>query len=94
LSEKLEALGKPMVIDGYTILPVKVRVLSRANSSTILEFTLYEGRNRQIRKMCESQDLKISRLSRVAIGDLTLGALECGKWRFLTEEEVSYLKNS
>lgn len=93
-SEKLEALGKPMVIDGYTILPVKVSVLARSASSTLLEFTLYEGRNRQIRKMCESQDLKISRLSRVAIGDLTLGALECGKWRFLTDEEVSYLKNS
>ena len=91
-SEKLEALGKPMVLDGYTILPVKVSVLARSASSTLLEFTLYEGRNRQIRKMCESQDLKISRLSRVAIGDLELGSLECGKWRFLTASEVEYLK--
>ncbi len=93
-TEALNALGKPMMLDGYKILPVKVRVLSRANSSTILEFTLYEGRNRQIRKMCELQELRISRLSRVAIGDLELGSLECGKWRFLTDDEVSYLKNS
>ena len=90
----LDALGKPMVIDGYEILPVKVRRLSSSDSSTLLEFTLYEGRNRQIRKMCELQDLKISRLSRVAIGDITLGSLECGKWRFLSADEISYLKNS
>ena len=90
----LDALGKPMMLDGYKILPVKVRVLSGSPSSTLLEFTLYEGRNRQIRKMCESQDLKISRLSRVAIGELSLGSLECGRWRFLTDKEISYLKNS
>ena len=91
---KLEALGKPMIIDGYEILPVKVRPLSCSDSEALLEFTLYEGRNRQIRKMCELQDLKISRLSRVAIGDITLGSLECGKWRFLDADEISYLKNS
>ncbi|MBE6592819.1 MAG: rRNA pseudouridine synthase [Ruminococcaceae bacterium] len=91
---KLEALGKPMIIDGYEILPVKVRPLSCSDSEALLEFTLYEGRNRQIRKMCELQDLKISRLSRVAIGDITLGSLECGEWRFLDADEISYLKNS
>ena len=54
--------------------------------------TLFEGRNRQIRRMCEAAGLKISKLSRIAIGDLRLGNLPAGKWRNLTEDEVEYLK--
>jgi pseudouridine synthase len=54
--------------------------------------TLYEGRNRQIRKMCECVDLKITRLCRVAIGEISLGSLELGKWRHLTPKEIAYLK--
>jgi len=54
--------------------------------------TLYEGRNRQIRKMCEAQGLKILRLCRVAIGALELGNLAPGKWRYLTKSQVEYLK--
>lgn len=90
-SEQLCALGKPMVIDGYEILPVKTRALSCSADSTTLEMTLYEGRNRQIRKMCQSIELKITRLCRVALGSITLGTLEAGKWRFLTPKEVEYL---
>lgn len=92
-SQTLNALSRPMVLDGYEILPVKVRVLSSDRTDTILEFTLYEGRNRQIRKMCETQSLKIKRLCRVAIGEISLGSLEIGKWRYLTDAEVKYLKN-
>ena len=88
----LQALRAPMVLDGYEILPVKTEIISKSNGSTLLEMTLYEGRNRQIRKMCESQDLKITRLCRIAIGNISLGSLEIGKWRYLTPDEVCYLK--
>ena len=88
---KLGALGEPMVIDGYEILPVKVSVVSASAEATTLEMTLYEGRNRQIRKMCQSLELKITRLCRVAIGNISLGSLEAGKWRYLTPKEVEYL---
>ncbi len=91
-SDTLEALSRPMIIDGYEILPVKVRELGFDGSSTLLEFTLCEGRNRQIRKMCDTQGLKISRLCRVAVGELSLGSLALGKWRYLSSEEVDYLR--
>ena len=89
----LARLSSPMTIDGYEILPVKTQIKAATESSTVLEMTLYEGRNRQIRKMCQACDLKISRLSRVAIGSISLGTLEVGKWRRLTAEEVEYLKS-
>ncbi len=86
--EQLEALRSPMELDGYRLLPVKVEKVSE----TLLCMTLYEGRNRQIRRMCEAVGLRIKRLTRTAIGDLTLGDLPRGKWRHLTPDEVAYLK--
>jgi 23S rRNA pseudouridine2605 synthase len=91
-AEQLSKLCAPMELDGYEILPVKSEVISRDGRSTTLEMTLYEGRNRQIRKMCEAVGLRISRLCRVAIGELELGELEVGRWRELTPDELSYLK--
>lgn len=88
----VDALSRPMVIDGYRIQPVKTRLLQSDASSSTLEMTLYEGRNRQIRKMCQTQQLKVTRLCRVAIGNIRLGSLELGKWRHLTPEEIKYLK--
>ncbi len=85
--EQLAALSAPMELDGYMLQPVKVRTLSVDQ----LEMTLFEGRNRQIRRMCEAVDLKVTRLCRVAIGDLKLDPLPLGKWRHLTADEVLYL---
>ena len=94
LPHTLDELQKPMEIDGYTILPVKAKIIAYDSASTTLEMTLFEGRNRQIRKMCELCSLKITRLCRVALGDVKLGELEVGKWRYLTDDEVKYLKES
>ena len=87
----LTLLSSPLVIDGYKIQPVKVEIIKKEPSQTILKMTLYEGRNRQIRKMCALADLKITRLTRVALGNIALGSLEVGEWRFLTESETDYL---
>ena len=87
----LAILRSALVIDGYEILPVRVDVVSRGKSETVLKMTLFEGRNRQIRKMCDAADLKIKRLSRVAMGDISLGDLAPGKWRHLSENEVAML---
>ena len=92
--KKIKELGKPMEIDGYTIEPVKVEIASDRSDSCILRMTLYEGRNRQIRKMCEQVHLEILSLRRVAIGDIMLGELPLGKWRHLSGAEVRYLKES
>lgn len=89
--EALHNLNSPMEIDGYKLKPVKVRIISQKNGATNTLFTLNEGRNRQIRKMCESCNLTIMRLTRISIGKLKLGELERGKWRELSQNEINYL---
>ena len=91
--EQLSALNESMVLDGYAIMPVKTELLSKSQVSSTLKMTLFEGRNRQIRKMCEFQDLKVLKLTRTAIGPITLDGLASGKWRYLTPEEIKILKN-
>ncbi len=86
--EQLAVLRSPMTIEGYRLLPVKVRVVEE----TVLEMQLYEGRNRQIRKMCDAVGLKVRQLTRIAMGTLTLGDLAPGQWRELTPQEIKYLK--
>lgn len=89
--DKLRALSSPMEIDGYAIQPVKVEPVSISDTHSVLQMTLYEGRNRQIRKMCQGCGLHITRLCRVAIGGITSEGLETGKWRYLTQAEIKYL---
>ncbi len=91
---ELRQLSSPMVIDGYRIRPVKVNCLRAYEHMSELEMTLYEGRNRQIRKMCAALDLHILSLQRVAMGPLTLGHLAEGKFRHLGPSEVEALKNA
>lgn len=92
--EHYDILTSELVIDGYKIKPVQVSVAERNESGTVLKMTLFEGRNRQIRKMCEQAGLTVKRLSRVSIGKLKLNGLPVGKWRYLDQEEVAYLYNA
>ena len=89
--EQMEILTSELVIDGYKIQPVTVNVSSEDESGTVLKMTLFEGRNRQIRKMCEAANLTVKRLSRISIGNLKLDGLPVGKWRYLDQSEVDYL---
>lgn len=86
-----DILTSPLEIDGYTIKPVEVAITDEDESGTVMKMTLFEGRNRQIRKMCEAADLTVKRLSRVSIGNLKLDGLPVGKWRYLDADEVDYL---
>lgn len=88
----LAKLNGPMELDGYKIKPVKVTILERKEGYTILKFVLTEGRNRQIRKMCEQVDLQIQRLKRVSVGELNIGMLTPGKWKYMNHNEAKYLK--
>lgn len=94
--EQLHALNQSMVLDGYEILPVQTTRISyrRDEEKTILEMRLYEGRNRQIRKMCETVHLSVMRLCRIAIGDIRLGTLPQGAWRRLSDAELEYLRGN
>ena len=95
--ETVKKLSGEMVIDGYKIQPVATSVIKMRDDprhpSTVLRMELYEGRNRQIRKMCEICGLEVKRLTRVAIGDLCLANLKPGEWRHLTKSQVAYLKD-
>lgn len=89
--EKMSVLMSSIEIDGRKTIPAKVRLLSK-EKSTMLEFTLFEGRNRQIRRLCEAAGVTVTRLKRVQEGSLRLGDLPVGKWRPLTEAELLELK--
>ena len=87
----VELLRCPMEIDGYLTSPAQVDILELKGREALLAITIHEGRNRQVRKMCEAAGLKVTRLMRVSEGGVELGALKSGKWRRLTEEELDML---
>lgn len=89
--EALERLGRPVTLDGYTVARPGVRLL-REGEKSLLEVTIHEGRNRQVRRMCDLAGMTVLRLRRVREGALKLGDLPVGKWRHLTEEEITSLK--
>lgn len=84
----LTSLKKPITLDGYTIRAPKVRVVKPG----LLEITIHEGRNRQVRRMCEAAGMHVTRLKRVREGNLHLGNLPLGKWRHLTPAEIESLR--
>ncbi|MBQ7540882.1 MAG: rRNA pseudouridine synthase [Clostridia bacterium] len=91
--EQIRQMTEGMVIDGYRTAPTQVRVLEREDGRVVLEIVLYEGRNRQIRKMCEQLGLEVARLKRTAMGPVKLGMLQQGQYRELTADEVEKLQS-
>lgn len=90
----LKILRSPMTIDGYRISPAQIEILHENENYTKLSVTIHEGRNRQIRKMCQAAGVKLNRLKRISEGSLQLGTLESGHWRYLNSEELQeILKN-
>ena len=89
IDDAMATLSQPMLIDEYRIRPAAVRLLRRiSDTEAKISITIHEGRNRQVRKMCEAVCLRVTRLLRVSEGKLQLGELPSGKWRFLTKEEI------
>lgn len=91
-AEKLEKLKLPVVLDGYRIQPPEVVLESVNGSKAKILVTIHEGRNRQVRRMCAIAGLTVTRLKRIREGNLDLGDLPTGKWRYLTAAEVESLK--
>ena len=84
-------MRKEMDIDGYKVKAIDVQMLRQGGGRGQLEVPMGEGRNRQVRKICEQCDLKVQRLVRVKEGKLELGYLPSGTWRYLTDEEIKYV---
>ena len=92
----VEILRKGVKIENYTTHPAQVKILKIDSEKNIsrLQITIHEGKNRQVRKMCEVIGKKVIALHRSKIGTLDVKSLQLGKWRYLTEKEVQTLKNS
>ena len=90
--EGLERLSQPIELDGYRIRKPAVKCQKRTGDKALLQITIHEGRNRQIRRMCAIAGMEVQRLKRIREGSLSLGQLPLGKWRYLTREEVKALQ--
>lgn len=89
--EKLEALAEPIELDGYRIKKPKIRPVRLEANRAILDVTIHEGRNRQVRRMCQAAGLEVARLKRIAEGGLRIGELKPGQWRELAPQEIEKL---
>ena len=89
--EKLEALAEPIELDGYMIKKPRVRPVRTEPNRAILDVTIHEGRNRQVRRMCQAAGLEVARLKRIAEGALRIGELKTGAWRYLEPKEIELL---
>ena len=89
--EGLEALKQPITLDGYTIRTPEISFIKNQGEKVELLVTIHEGRNRQVRRMCAAAGMRVIRLVRIREGNLSLGDLPRGKWRYLTSEEVQSL---
>lgn len=89
--ENQELLVQPIELDGYKIKPPKVRLVHQEGQRAVLEVTIHEGRNRQVRRMCQAANMEVARLKRIAEGRVKLGQLKSGCWRYLSAEEIEEL---
>lgn len=87
-----EKLRRSIDLDGYLIRPPKVKLLRAEGQKAKLLVTIHEGRNRQVRRMCQAAGMTCTRLRRIREGALSLGDLPLGKWRYLSGDEVAALK--
>ena len=92
----LEKLRVGVKIDDYITSPADVNLLLKDNTNNIsrIWIRIHEGRNRQVRKMCEAIGLSVIALKREGVGNLTCEGVERGKWRYLTDEEVAEILNA
>lgn len=89
--QQQEAIQNGIEIDGKMTAPAEVYIVKKSEKRSVMEIVLYEGRNRQIRRMCEALGLEVARLKRVAVGCVKLENLPVGKYRELTQDEIKSL---
>lgn len=90
--EAMEKFRNGIIIDGRKTAPAKIKIIKKSKLTT-LNIKIKEGRNRQVRKMCAAIGCNVITLKRIATGNLELGNLEKGKYRYLTDEEIKYIRN-
>ncbi len=89
----IQRLKQEFELDGKTILAASVKTCGQTDGRAVIEIGIAQGLNRQIRRMCDLAGLKVHRLLRISEGELRLGSLSSGEWRYLTEKETEYIRN-
>lgn len=92
--EQVVRLSEGVLLEGKMTLPAMVSIEADGAERSVMRITIREGRNRQVRRMCEAVGLEVARLRRTSIGPVKLGMLKPGAWRELTAEEVRALRNA
>jgi 23S rRNA pseudouridine2605 synthase len=88
----IKKFEKGINIDGYITAPAEFKIIKKFEDCSEVQIIIHEGRNRQIRKMCDSINHSAIELRRVQIGNIKLENLSLGKWRYLTNKEMEYIK--
>lgn len=91
--DQIDKMAVGMKLEEFETLPCDISYIEKHEDRTVLRFVLYEGKNREIRKLCEAVGLTVIRLKRTEIAGIKLGMLPQGRWRELTEKEVKRLSN-
>lgn len=87
----MNRLRKGIRLDNYTTAPAEAEILDAINGYTLIRLTIHEGKNREVRRMFEALGHEVSALKRVSIGEVELGNLPPGRWRYLTKHEINCL---
>ncbi|KUO73670.1 MAG: pseudouridine synthase [Clostridia bacterium BRH_c25] len=90
--DDIVAFAGGMAIEDYVTAPARLEIVRKRGNSSIVDITIHEGKNRQVRKMCSAAGHEVIRLKRIKIGKIGLGSLKAGEWRYLDESEIKYLK--
>ena len=93
-NEEIKRFENGLKIEDYKTAPAKLKILNKFKGTSTLEIAIHEGKNRQIRKMCDSIGHPVIKLKRITIGNINIGSLPLGKWRYLTQKEIQNLQNN
>lgn len=91
--EEMRLFRSGLEIEDYITSEADIRILENNFRTSIVEIKIHEGRNRQVRKMCDKIDHPVTKLKRVQVGELSLGDLKLGEWRYLNDKEIGYIKS-
>ena len=89
--KELERFRNGLIIDGQKTAPAEIKISKNFDEDCILEISIHEGKNRQVRKMCEAINHPVKKLKRIKVGEIELGNLEEGRWRHLNDKEIDYI---
>ncbi len=92
--EEINKLKTGVIIEDYKTAPARVRLLNSSKNTSTVEISIYEGKNRQVRKMLDAVGHKVLTLKRVSMGQITLDNLKPGSWTYLNEDEIKFLRRN